>query len=220
MPSPPRSSALQSAYKTLQYSHESASSFLDIYFEATSARGPGAPTHEDQDLLRAAIVFVGAGVDACLKQSIKDALEDAIAAFPEAQDGFCKFVERRLKGESQIAIARELSETLVSLRPREHLLKKYQRSLTGSSLQSLGEIQKIFEVFGCNKLSKSHEAEIKKALEIRNKIIHELDMDFESPNRNRTSRRWRDIILACEALQKVAIELIKSIDGRIVESLK
>ena len=63
-PNRPATEATQNAFTILCSTHNAASSFLDI-FEATrrTRKAKGTPTDEEQNLLRAMLVFAGAGLD-------------------------------------------------------------------------------------------------------------------------------------------------------------
>src|SRR5260221_3103129 len=60
----------------LKYAREAKSSFEAQCNASRRSRSKsgGALTHAEQDLLRAMLVFAGAGLDACLKQLVRDAL--------------------------------------------------------------------------------------------------------------------------------------------------
>jgi len=69
--------------------------------QATSA-GDNSP---EEDLLRAAIVFTGAGLDATLKQLIRDTLPTLLERNQQAHDKFEAFAAGRL-GTGEIADTR------------------------------------------------------------------------------------------------------------------
>lgn len=71
-PERPRSGDCSNAYTILCNSHDTASSFLETFEAVRSARNArGAPTDEEQDLLRACVVFAGAGLDSMVKQLVE-----------------------------------------------------------------------------------------------------------------------------------------------------
>src|SRR5262245_44706240 len=59
-------------------------------------------TSSEEDLLRAAIVFTGAGLDATLKQLIRDTLPILLATNTQAHDKFESFAGERL-GTGEVA---------------------------------------------------------------------------------------------------------------------
>jgi len=75
VPSRPKSDNCDNAWRVLEYAHETAASFLEIF---SKDRSPGAPSRSNQDLLRAMLVFVSAGLDSMVKHLVKDALPTAI----------------------------------------------------------------------------------------------------------------------------------------------
>jgi len=74
VPPPPGEPRCERAHKVICSAYASASSFAHIYKDRVS----GEPTDEDEDLLRAMLLFAGSGLDAMVKQLIADALPGVI----------------------------------------------------------------------------------------------------------------------------------------------
>src|SRR5947209_5598549 len=81
-----------------QYTHTAASSLLHAFDDAKAKRGGkrGILTDQEQDILRAALVMSCAGMDAALKQSIRDCLEELLEKDQQVRAGFEKFIKRRI----------------------------------------------------------------------------------------------------------------------------
>ena len=96
-PNAPAADAARNAFTILRSAHAAASSFLDI-FEGTrqTRQAKGTPTDEEQDLLRAMLVFAGAGLDSMIKQLVRDALSLTIDRSERAEENFRTFVSKRL----------------------------------------------------------------------------------------------------------------------------
>ena len=64
------------AKKVVNHAKDSVRGFLDAFTAVRAHRNAerGAPTDEDQDLARAALVFAAAGLDSCIKHLIKDSI--------------------------------------------------------------------------------------------------------------------------------------------------
>ena len=73
IPKEPKSDTVYLAALILMHTHNTAKSFLDI-FEKIRTKAKGASTHEQQDLLRAMLLFASAGLDSMVKQLVRDVL--------------------------------------------------------------------------------------------------------------------------------------------------
>jgi hypothetical protein len=96
-PSEPASDNVKPAFRILTAAFDTADSFIDIYDRfRKSRRASGAPTDEEQDLLRAMVVFAGAGLDSAVKQLASDGLLAATQRDLGANEQLKTFVQRRL----------------------------------------------------------------------------------------------------------------------------
>jgi hypothetical protein len=179
----------------LTHAHESADAFLDAFAGVRRLRGArsGTSTDEEQDLLRAMLVMAAAGLDSMAKQLIRDSLPDLIQCDPNVREGLETFVARQLRGDSEGGAAasgnRFLARMLVSESQRDQLIEEYILHLTGTSLQSADELMRTATALGLEPGGVGIEkAKLKPIFDVRNKIIHELDINFDHPNRNRESR--------------------------------
>jgi hypothetical protein len=92
----PRNAILRDSSIILGYAIDAVESLLHIYTTFTKTRKKGgAPTIEEQDLLRAVVVFAGAGLDAALKQVVQSAMFEIVGKSHKAQSALATFVERR-----------------------------------------------------------------------------------------------------------------------------
>ena len=73
-PGEPKSGSLhENSQFILCSAHDAASSFLDTFNKVREARqAKGTPTDEEQDLLRAMLLFATAGLDSMVKQLVTD----------------------------------------------------------------------------------------------------------------------------------------------------
>lgn len=140
----------------------------------------GRLSDADQDVLRAVVAFAGAGLDAALKQLIRDAIRSLISTNANSYEQFTGFVDIHLANGESINRKR-LREILLDARGAPSaLLEAYERELTGDSLQSAAQVARVCQVLGVD------EPEIRKRLRngglldqmfrARNTIIHELDL--------------------------------------------
>lgn len=152
----------------------------------------GRLTSSEEDLLRAAIVFTGAGLDATLKQLIRDTLPILLENNQQAHDKFEIFVAGRL-GTAEIVEAKMIARYLASPDPRKRLIEDYVYELTGSSLQSAEEVQKTAGALGIeNGALRKRIGGLRAMFVARNEISHELDLQRPGQPGDRT-RRSRSI---------------------------
>lgn len=107
----------------------------------------GRLTDNEVDLVRAAIVFAGAGLDATLKQLIRDALPSVIEDNEQARKKFEIFAADAVAGV-EAADPKRVARYLVALHPRTQLIDDYIRSITGDSLQSVEQVQLVAGALG------------------------------------------------------------------------
>ena len=200
----------------LRNAHLTASSFLGT-FEATrrarSARG--TPTDQEHDLLRAMLTFASSGLDSMIKQLVRDALPEVISVREGAHDNFQKFVERRLRrgdGPDYAFVAAVMADP----NPRNHLVDRLVRHLTSSSLQSVDEILRVGSYFDIPSPKLIPDANAaRKIFVARNQIVHEMDIDFDRPNRNRRPRKLADMKTNTQALFEVAHQFLTEVNSRL-----
>ena len=222
-PSKPKADKLARAFQVVDYAHASASSLLDAFNAVGKERGRGAPTIAQQDLLRAMLLTVGAGLDSCAKQLVEHALPVLAAAAGPSRDELVTFAVRRLrKGEETSAAldAKFLIEMMLG-KPEENLIKAFIAELTGTSLQSTAQLHRVAAVLGVSNDQKLKAAinDLQSAFEIRNKIAHEMDINFSKPGRNRTSRGRDQMVAETNKILTAADLLLTAVDARLAAPL-
>lgn len=212
----PSNSVCESAYIILKNAHDASSSFLDIFNKTRHARSArGTPTDEEQDLLRAMLAFSGAGLDSMVKQLIKDALPAVIDSQEGAAKSFRSFTEK-LIGRGDTPNHRVISEVLCDLNPRKRLIKMLTKDLTSGSLQSTEAIfttGSYFDIPSHNLCSDANK--LTSVFRSRNQMIHEMDVDFAQPNRNRVPRRKQSMVDSTNLIFSVANKFLVEADLRI-----
>ena len=149
------------------------------------AGGPlhGRLTSAEEDLLRAALVFTGAGLDATLKRLIRDTLPALLESNEQAHRKFEDFAVKQLGGAEAVD-GKVLARYIVASNPRERLIEDYIYDLTGSSLQSAEQVDLTAGALGIN--SGPLRAEINGLRDLfvaRNQVSH------EAPTFKRSSSR-------------------------------
>jgi hypothetical protein len=216
-PNKPTSPECQSAFTILCNAHDAASSFLDAFEAVRKARkAHGATTDEEQDLLRACLVFAGAGLDSMAKQLIRDALPTVIEKNLGAHAMLKQHVERQVLRDSANTSA-ILAELLVDPDPRSRLVVRLVADLTAGSLQSSEELMRVGSYFDIPSKDLAQDARALQAIfNVRNQIVHEMDVDFGQVNRNRRSRTRASMIQYTNEVFRVATALLGEIDKRAV----
>jgi hypothetical protein len=184
----------------------------------------GLSTDEEQDLLRAMLVMAASGLDAMLKQIIRDALPTLIQKDSKAQEELEKFVRKRIKGEVEqpdlAAGGTYLARILTARSIQQRLIEDYTSYLTGSSLQSVEELFKAATALAIQpQYFGTEPKELKPIFDCCNKIIHELDINLAGRYRKRNVRSERTMIRYTNTLILVAEKLLKAVDEKL-KSLK
>ena len=186
---------LSKARLILEYAHESAQSLLEAFDEVRTARSEdsGDATEPEQDLLRAMLVFAAAGLDSMVKQLIRDSLSSLVETDEKVRQGLETYVTRQLRGEADEGANRTankfLARVLISDSHQDQVIKEYINDLTAKSLQSPEELLKASFALGLELTGQEiNPNALRPIFGIRNRIIHELDIDFNAPPRHRQQR--------------------------------
>ena len=215
-PEQPASPVLVKSHTILIGAYEAASSFLTL-FESTrqNRNAKGTPTDQEQDLLRAMLVFACAGLDSMIKQVIRDALELVIGQSEGAHGNFQVFVEKRLARQGTLD-PRFLAGVLTGTDPRKVLVAELVRELTSQSLQSKDQVLRAASYFDIpsNVLAEDIRR-LEEIFQSRNQISHEMDVDLNQPNRTRRPRRKAAMIDHTETILQLANTFLTEVDRRL-----
>lgn len=206
----------------LRHAHESAEGFIQSFAAVRRDReaGQGTTTDEEQDLLRASVVFAAAGLDSMLKQLIRDGLTSLVAVDDDVRNGLETFVVRQLRGdpsEGEAASGRKfLAKVLTAPSRLDELIEQYILDLTGSSLQSADELARTATALGLRVADVGIEkAVLKPIFDLRNQIIHELDINLAAPNRNRESRSRTAMVRNSNVLLELGEKILIGVERKL-----
>ncbi|PJB61406.1 MAG: hypothetical protein CO096_28970 [Armatimonadetes bacterium CG_4_9_14_3_um_filter_66_14] len=215
-----RREELSRAFAILKYTHESASALLEALRVVRKQRHAtrGALTDEDQDLLRAMLVMAASGLDSMVKQLIRDLLPILCKSDESVLDGFREFVRRQLRGDAEGHLTTEVAKLFATWLTAESVqsavIEHYVGELTGDSLQSSEQLLRATGALG---LPQKHvdKSVLAPIFADRNRIIHELDIDFDAPRRNRRSRRIGKMIEATNHILALAETLYEAGEAKL-----
>jgi len=223
-----KSRKLEAARLIWQKAQASAVAFIKTFEEKRSGKTAGTSSDAEQDLLRAAVVFSGAGLDAVVKQLLRDAGEALLTpAFLDSSDGkpLLREVSRRLRvsapeedadapGEGK---TRLLARAILSGSPRSVVCQDLIGAVTGDSLQSVEQLSRVCGLFGLSRSEcvQPREAELRSALGTRNEIVHEMDIDLGIANRKRRPRRRDEVTVHVRILLETAKRFLETADKRL-----
>lgn len=186
-------------------------------------KASGPPTAGEQDLIRASLVFSAAGLDSVAKELIRGSIKTLADNELAVQAGLEEFARRQLRedsdGLSQNEGAKFLAKILASTSPYNRLIESYIIYLTGNSLQSVDELFKTANALCIdNSFIGKKKDKLRESFEIRNKIIHELDVRFnvELGQKKRNSRQKADLEERAQLLLDTANQFITAVDKKII----
>jgi hypothetical protein len=137
-----------------------------------------------------------------------------------AQEALEKFIARQIRpeaGDPDRAVgAKFLARVFSRPSPQRSAIDEYVRHLTGGSLQSSAS---LYEVVGARGLWPDDVGVDRRVLDpifdVRNKIIHELDINLAVERRTRNVRGRGAMIAHTDHLLMVAERILKGVDGKL-----
>lgn len=210
------------------YEHANASvqGFLEAFEIIRGNDGParGRPAHTEQDQLRAALIFAAAGLDSTLKELIRGTIRELAKYDALVRKELETFVNRQIRGDADDPEAKLgtkfLSKVLISDTPLRAVIEEYVLDLTGASLQSADQVLKTLKALGISSQIVGEVNQLKNIFSIRNKIIHELDVNLrlQQGRRNRNDRARDEMVLYSNRLLEIAVATINAVDEKIAQA--
>jgi hypothetical protein len=173
-----------------------------------------------QDLLRAAIVFTSAGVDACLEVLLVHAVPVLIDCNGNARGKFERYIDNQANAPK---VTQDFLGAIKDLNPRMRLLELYVRDLTSASFQGSKSIKdRCLAALGITneQLPYSRLTTLESFFRARNDVAHRLDLmqptkDDAKPDRQ--PRRQDDVGQMCDEVLILVCDLIKTVAENLDE---
>lgn len=223
----PTQPALAQAHRILMAANMAASNFWFLWdiFRSDKPKG-GTSSDSEQDLLRAMLVFACAGLDSMIKQIVQDALPLVIERDSSAREQLVRYAESRIghrDGTSGDLVLdhRLLTRLLLAPSPQAGFIQQLVQELTADSLQSKTEIMKVSAFFGLEpKLVCPDPHALDATFKVRNRIIHEMDVNLTGRTRKRTSRTLKEMQTSTKLILDVGAAFLREVDRKLSPSLQ
>ena len=210
----PTGAEVSGAWLYLKAAHASVSGLFDALHllrqQAAAARGErrGQLTGDQQDLLRAALVFTSSGLDACCQRLLRDSLPTLIEGSSAAEG---KFIERIRSELTASRISKPLQNAICDGQPRLRLIDFYVNLLVGSSLQGTSDLQRVRDALGvaAEAVPDASIESLQSFFTARNRIVHELDyIEVDGRGARRTTQVMGDVRDQCNQVVDLLIKLL------------
>ncbi len=97
------------------------------------------------------------------------------------------------------------------------MVELFINDLTANSLQSVDQLLSVASHFNISQSAiVSYPSKLRQVFGVRNQIIHEMDINFAHPHRNRRPRRREDLVEATNELLSVAGAFLAAVDAKLV----
>jgi hypothetical protein len=176
---PPDCPEVLPAWWRLASTHDSVGGLFDTLYSVrrlgADAGGAGLPD-SSQDLLRAAIVFSSAGLDACLEVLISHAVLTLVTGNDNSRGKFERYIDSQANAPK---VSKEFLGALKDPDPRVRLLELYIRDLTTASFQGRASIKdRCSTALGITneQLPDSRLSRLNDFFRSRNDVAHRLDL--------------------------------------------
>ena len=209
------------AVSILRSAHNTASHLAEVHGYLKMQAGSASTSRQtefgarNEELPRAMLTFASSGLDAMIKQLVRDSLPEVINLRDGAQERFRQFVEKRLQrgsGPDYSFVAGVMADP----DPRRRLVGDLVEHLTSRSLQSVEEVLRAGSFFDIPSQALIPEPDAtRRIFSARNQIVHEMDIDFAQSDRNRRSRDFSDMKAHTQELFKVAMRFLTEVDSRL-----
>lgn len=208
------------AWWLLRSTHESITGLFDTLYLVRRTRASeknqstrGRLSGDAQDLLRTAIVFTSAGLDACLAALLTQAVPLLSIHNSTARAKFERYVEAQV---NMPKVTAEFHDALKDLDPRGRMVDLYIASLTKASFQGSGDIKdRAREALGITnqQIPSKQITELDRFFTARNDVAHRMDHLDSSGTDAKPARQHRgqdDVGQMCDRVLVLTRDLINA----------
>jgi hypothetical protein len=108
-----------------------------------------------------------------------------------------------------------VARALTAVSSREQLVREYVNELVQGSLQSTEELARAVSALGIDPVSVGAKGnELQPIFRIRNQIIHELDINFDHPKRNRQTCARETMRQHTNKILEVSEAILRQVDAK------
>ncbi|WP_125620359.1 hypothetical protein [Actinomadura sp. WAC 06369] len=222
---PYRCPEIVTAWWRLRSTYESVTGLFDTLYLVRRTRAStnnsstrGRLSSDAQDLLRAAIVFTSAGVDASMQALIEYAAPSLILHNETAKKRFEVFVDQQVRAPK---VADEFVSALKHRDPHDQMVQLYIASLTRASFQGSGDLRdRAAGALGISnkQIPKGRFTALNPFFAARNEVAHHLDLqngaaaDAKPPRIPRTQEAIgpmcnEALLMVCDLIKATAANL-------------
>lgn len=179
----------------------------------------GRTTDDEQDLLRAMLVMCCAGFDGCMKQLLRDSLPRMLESDEAVRSKFEEYLVKELRTDDERgakSAAKYLAAALASSKPFQYAVEAYIRFLTGDSFQSPARVCEVAAALAISKEEIGLDLKrLKQLFDVRNQIIHELDIAIHTTSRLRVSRGMNDMLDHVDEIMRLGSLFLHAVDKKL-----
>lgn len=208
---------IRRAWRYLDATHRSVTGLLDSFnlvrntATTANATARGRLGSDQEDLLRAALVFTSGGLDSCCQQLVCEAVPDLINQGGTAATQFRLYLDGELQGAKAPA---GFLDAITAADPRKQLIDRYVDAKTTASFQGSSDLQtRVRDLLGIPnaRLPKKRFAELDDFFTARNDIVHRLDYVEPASQSIRRNRRSPPTVAAdCGRVMTLIGDLINA----------
>ena len=146
-----------------------------------------------------------------------DALPDIIKKDDGAMKLFVERVEKIIYKENNLD-TKLFVKAILAQSPREIMIQELIQELTAGSLQSAEELFRVGAYFNIASTTLSKDVDkLKTIFNVRNQISHEVDIDFDQPNRSRHPRKRDEMISFTNELFRIGKTFLEQVDKKLMK---
>jgi len=159
------------------------------------------------------LVLALAGLDSSVKQLVKDTVPVLVGKNPSTDQALEDFAVRRLGDLERDRDKKYLVRLLRSHATEQQLIDDLIDDLTSDSMQSVDQLLAVCNVLGVRDRPMVESVRsLSDAFDVRNHVIHEMDINFAATNRNRTSRTRASMVRETNRVLEVTKTILEAVD--------